>query len=84
MQYAHGFTINNCIYTYFIDGCESEDLYVYAYKYVTDRVSEKGALPFDDVQTPHTVSEHRFGKFNSVDLGYRLSLCRCELKYQVK
>ena len=84
LQYAHGFTINNCIYTYFIDGYESEDLYVYAYKYVTEWVSERGALPFDDVQTKHTAPEHRFGKFNSADLGYRLSLCRCGLKYRMK
>ena len=84
LQYAHGFTVNNCIYTYFIDGCESEDLYVYAYKYVTDWALEKGALPFDDVQTPHTPENKRNGKYNSSDLGYKLSMCACFLKYRVK
>ena len=84
LQYARGFTVNNCIYTYFIDGCESEDLYVYAYKYVTDWALEKGALPFDDVQTPHTPENKRNGKFNSSDLGYKTSVCACGLKYRLK
>lgn len=83
LQSARGFTINNCIYTYFIDGCECEELYVYAYKYVTDRVLEKGALPFDDVQTPHTSDDKRCGKFNSSEIGYKLSVCACNLKYRV-
>ena len=83
LQSARGFTINNCIYTYFIDGCECEELYVYAYKYVTDRVLEKGALPLDDVQTPHTSDDKRCGKFNSSEIGYKLSVCACNLKYRV-
>ena len=84
LQYARGFTVNNCIYTYFIDGLASEDLYIYAYKYITDWTLRKGALPFDDVQTKQTLPEHRFGEFNSIDLGYKLSLCRCGLKYRIK
>lgn len=84
LQYARGFTVNNCIYTYFVDGSESEDLYVYAYKYVTDWALEKGALPFDDVQTPHTPENKRNGKFNSSDLGYKTSVCACGLKYRLK
>ncbi|MBQ7670906.1 MAG: helix-turn-helix transcriptional regulator [Clostridia bacterium] len=84
LQHAHGFTLNNCIYTYFIDGCASEELYVYAYKYVTDAALEKGALPFDDVQTPDTPENQRDGSFNSTDFGYKLSMCVCVLKYRVK
>ena len=84
LQCARGFTVNNCIYTYFIDGCACEDLYVYAYKYVTDWALSKGALPFDDVQTVHTLENRRNGMFNSSDLGYKLSICACGLKYCVK
>ena len=84
LQSAHGFTVNNCIYTYFLDGCAREDLYVYAYKYVTDWALSKGALPFDDVQTSHTPPEEREGAFISDDLGYRLSNVICKLKYRVK
>lgn len=84
LQYARGFTVNNCIYTYFFDGCAREDLYVYAYKFVTDWALSKGALPFDDVQTPHTPENKRNGAFNSSDLGYKLAICACGLKYRLK
>ena len=84
LQSAHGFTVNNCIYSYFLDGCAREDLYVYAYKYVTDWALSKGALPFDDIQTPHTPENKRNGAFNSSDLGYKLAICACGLKYRVK
>ena len=83
LQYARGFTVNNCIYTYFLDGCKSEYLYMYAYKYVTDWSLDRGALPFDDVQTPHTPENKRSGQFNSSDIGYKLSVCACKLEYRV-
>ena len=83
LQYARGFTVNNCIYTYFLDGCKSEYLYMYAYKYVTNWSLDRGALPFDDVQTPYKSDDKRCGKFNSSEIGYKLSVCACNLKYRV-
>ena len=84
LQYAHGFTVNNCVYTYFLDDCATDELYVYAFKFVTNWALEKGAMPFDDVQTLHSKENERCGKFNSTDLGYKPSLCVCMLKYRVR
>ena len=84
LQNAHGYKVNNCISTSFLDGCASLELYIYAFKFVTNAVLEKGALPFDDVQTSHTPPEQRDGDFISDDLGYKLSNVICKLKYRVK
>ena len=82
--YVRGFGINNCIYSFFLEDRASEELYVYAFKYVTNAALEKGLLPFDDVQIPDNPEEERCGKFNSSDFGYKLSLCVCVLKYTIK
>lgn len=80
LQRVHGFVINNCIVTSVFHEYESEELYQYTFKYVTNIALEKGALPIDDVQIPTTPNENRSGAFNSTDLGYRTITNMCCLK----
>ena len=80
LQRVHGYVINNCIVTSVFHEYESEELYQYAFKYVTNAALEKGALPIDDVQIPNTPDENRSGAFNSTDLGYRTITNMCCLK----
>lgn len=77
LQRTHGFVINNCVGTILLDGYKSEELYQYAFKFVTNAALEKGALPIDDVQTPSTPPEERNGKFDSTELGYRCATEVC-------
>ncbi|MBQ7669285.1 MAG: helix-turn-helix transcriptional regulator [Clostridia bacterium] len=84
LQYANGFKLNNCIYTDFADEEYKDDaLYRFAFKFVTKAVLEKGALPFDDVQTPCYKPEDKYGSFNSVDLGYKLVNRSYHPKYEI-
>ncbi len=80
LQNVHGFTINNCIITSFLPEYESEELYQYAFKFVTNSALERGALPVDDTQTPFTPHENRSGSFNSTDLGYKTITNVCILR----
>ena len=80
LQNAHGFIINNCVVTSVLREYEIEELYQYAFKFVTNAALEKGALPIDDVQIPNTPEKSRSGIFNSADLGYRTVTNRCILK----
>ena len=80
LQNAHGFVINNCVITSVLCEYETEELYQYAFKFVTNAALEKGALPIDDIQTPNTPDKSRSGVFNSTNLGYRTITNRCILK----
>ncbi len=80
LQSAHGFVINNCVVTTALPEYETEELYRYAFKFVTNAALEKGALPIDDVQTPETPDENRSGVFNSTELGYKTVTNVCILK----
>ena len=80
LQNAHGFVVNNCVATSVLREYETEELYQYAFKFVTNAALEKGALPIDDVQTPDTPDTSRSGAFNSTDLGYRTITNVCTLK----
>lgn len=80
LQNAHGFVINNCVVTSVLREYETEELYQYAFKFVTNAALEKGALPVDDTQTPNTPDENKSGVFNSTELGYRTITNVCILK----
>ena len=80
LQRAHGFVINNCVVTSVLPEYETEELYQYAFKFVTNAALEKGALPIDDIQTPNTPAESKSGAFNSTDLGYQTVTNICILK----
>ncbi len=80
LQNTHGFVINNCVVTSVLPEYETEELYQYAFKFVTNAALEKGALPVDDTQTPNTPDENKSGAFNSVDLGYKTITDVCILK----
>ena len=80
LQKAHGFVINNCVVTSVLHEYETEELYQYAFKFVTNAALEKGALPVDDTQTPNTPNENKSGAFNSTDLGYQTITNVCRLK----
>lgn len=71
LQRTHGFVVNNCIVTSILPEYESEELYQFAFKFVTNAALEKGALPIDDTQTPDTADENRSGSFDSTELGYK-------------
>ena len=79
LQTAHGFVINNCVVTSILKEYESEELYQYAFKYVTNAALEKGALPVDDTQTIDTPNK-RSGNFNSTDFGYKTVISVCNIK----
>lgn len=80
LQNAHGFVINNCVVTSVLREYETEKLYQYAFKFVTNAALEKGALPIDDTQTPNTPNENKSGIFNSTELGYQTITNVCILK----
>ena len=80
LQNAHGFVINNCVVTSVLREYETEELFQYAFKFVTNAALEKGALPVDDTQTPNTPDENKSGVFNSTELGYRTITNVCILK----
>ena len=80
LQNAHGFVINNCVVTSVLREYETEKLYQYAFKFVTNAALEKGALPVDDTQTPNTPNENKSGMFNSTELGYQTITNVCILK----
>ncbi len=80
LQNVHGFTINNCVVTSILPEYENEELYQYAFKFVTNAALENGSLPVDDIQTPNTPSENKSGDFNSTDLGYQTITNICILK----
>lgn len=80
LQSVHGFMINNCVVTSILPECEAEELYQYAFKYVTNAALEKGALPIDDVQVSNAPMENKSGVFFSADLGYQTVIDACVLK----
>ena len=80
LQNAHGFVINNCVVTSVLREYETEELYQYAFKFVTNAALEKGALPVDDTQTPNTPNANKSGMFNSTELGYQTITNVCVLK----
>ena len=80
LQNVHGFVINNCVVTSVLHEYETEELYQYAFKFVTNAALEKGALPVDDTQTPNTPNENKSGIFNSTELGYQTITNVCILK----
>ncbi len=80
LQRVHGFVINNCVVTTMFDEHKSEELYRYAFQYVTNAALEKGALPFDDVQTPYVTGEGRSGEFDSKEFGYKTAVFSCQIK----
>ncbi len=80
LQRVHGFVINNSVATSALAEEESEAMYQYAFKFVTNAALEKGALPIDDTQTPYTAEAQRSGKFNSTELGYRTVAYACAIK----
>ena len=80
LQNAHGFVINNCVVTSILPEYETEELYQYAFKFVTNAALERGALPVDDTQTPNTPEKNKSGAFNSTDLGYKTVTNVCILQ----
>ena len=80
LQNTHGFVINNCVVSSLLPEYESEELYQWVFKFVTNAALEKGALPVDDIQTSDTSAENKSGIFNSTDLGYKNVINGCVLK----
>ncbi len=80
LQRVHSFVINNCVTTTLLDAYKSEDLYEYVFKFVTNAALEKGAVPFDDVQTPFVKESSKSGNFDSADFGYKTAVFSCQIK----
>ena len=62
------------------DEHKTEELYQYAFKFVTNAALAKGALPMDDVQTPYVREESKSGKFDSSEFGYKTAVFACHIK----
>ena len=65
---VRGMRLNNCCAIRFAEGKENDKLYKSIFKFVTNNILTKGALPFDDLQHGEYAKTH--GNFTSVDLGY--------------
>ncbi len=70
LQRTHNFVINNCIEMNFIDDYKRDDLFEYAFKFVTNAVIDKGAVVYDDIQNGKYAEEH--GNFTSLEMGYEV------------
>ncbi len=79
LQRVHGFVLNNCIYTTIFEEYESEELYRYAFRYVTSAALEAGALPFDDLQYGVEPKEDKSGIFDAAIFGYETVNQYCRL-----
>jgi len=80
LQRVHGFVINNCVVTTLYKEHETEELYQYVFKFVTNDALAKGALPFDDVQTPFTQEHSKSGRFDSAEFGYQTAVFSCGIQ----
>jgi len=80
LQRVHGFVINNCVATTLLNEHKSEELYAYIFKFVTNAALEKGALPFDDIQTAYANEQSKSGSFDSKDFGYKTAAYACHVK----
>lgn len=67
---VHGMRLNNCCAIRFADGKEDNKLYQTIFKFVTNDILSKGALPFDDIQYGDYAKSH--GNFTSADYGYKI------------
>lgn len=67
---VHGMKLNNCCSIRFADGKENNKLYQVIFKFVTNDILSKGALPFDDMQYGDYAKAH--GNFQSIDYGYKI------------
>jgi len=67
---VHGMRLNNCCAIRFSDGKENDMLYREIFKFVTDDILLKNALPFDDIQHGEYAGTH--GGFKSTDYGYEI------------
>ena len=67
---VHGLRLNNCCAIRFKNGLENDTLYKLIFKFVTNNILSKGALPFDDIQHGEYAKSH--GNFTSEELGYRI------------
>ncbi len=65
---VHGMRLNNCCAIRFANEKENDKLYKTIFKFVTNDILTKGALPFDDLQHGEYAKTH--GNFTSTDLGY--------------
>ncbi len=54
----------------FIDDYKRDDLFEYAFKFVTNAVIDKGAVVYDDIQNGKYAEEH--GNFTSLEMGYEV------------
>ena len=79
--HVRGFAVNTRVITELLPGDESEELYQYAFKFVTDAALACGALPIDTVQTPYRKNRPYSGAFDSTDLGYKTITHMCIVKY---
>ena len=60
-----------------INGMENDKLYKTIFKFVTNNILTKGALPFDDLQHGEYAKTH--GNFTSTDLGYTITNRRFDI-----
>lgn len=80
LQRVHGFVINNGVATTMFKEHESEELYQYVFKFVTNAALSKGALPYDAMQTPFEKESSKSGKFDSAEFGYKTTVFSCQIK----
>lgn len=65
---VHGFRINNCCHIRFADGKANDEIYRSVFAFVVNDVTDKGVLPFDDIQHGEFAKTH--GGFTANDVGF--------------
>ena len=78
-QRVHSFAVNNCVSTVLLPSVQTEELYRYAFAFVTNEALAQGVLPIDDLQTPQTPPQNRCGTFCSQEFGYRVVDCSYQI-----
>ena len=75
LQRANGFVVNNNIAVMPDPELRTQEVYRYAFAYITSEALSRGALPVDEIHTPTSKPESRCGTFDSSEFGYR-TVCR--------
>ncbi len=68
IEECHGFSLNNCAKIRFAEGEEENALYKPIFEFVVNDISDKGILPYDDIQYGEYAESH--GGFTSAELGF--------------
>ena len=83
LQRANGFVVNNNIAIMPDPDFRTEEVFRYAFAYITAEALARGALPIDQSQTPTSSPSSRCGAFDSAEFGYRTVSFSCKISCEL-